>query len=172
MQYLYVLTRKRELSDSDRVGVQEAFPQTLGRKPRILSVERVDSIPEETSEDLEADCVRVSGENSINLNLARDEIVYSVCEFDGEEYGVCQIHVSRFVIPAVFVAAAAGFAVGLALGVTSASVWLLTLGLGGFLVYLWLRGGARRNTEGWLFSTGPVLIMSWLVGFVVHGVVF
>ena len=172
MLYLYVLTRKRELSDSDRAEIQEAFPQPLGRKPRILSVERVDSIPEEISEDIEADCVRVSGENGINLNLAQDEIVYSVREFEGEEYGVCQIHVSRFVIPAVFVAAAMGFVVGLALGVTSASVWLLTIGLGGFVVYLWLRGSARRNTEGWLFSTGPVLIMSWLVGFVVHGVVF
>ena len=68
--------------------------------------------------------------------------------------------------------AIAGFAIGAALGVTSASVWLLAIGLGAFIVYLWRHEPARHGTEGRAFATGPVFITSWLVGFVVHGLAF
>ena len=65
-----------------------------------------------------------------------------------------------------------GFAIGLALGVTYISVWLLTAGLVAFLVYLKLNGDAAPETEGRLFAGGAALMVSWLAGFVVHGVLF
>ena len=66
----------------------------------------------------------------------------------------------------------AGFAIGAALGVTTLSVWLVAAGLGLFLIYLWLHGAARQQTEGWLFASGPVFMMAWLAGFVVRGLTF
>ena len=66
----------------------------------------------------------------------------------------------------------AGFIIGLALGVNTASVWLVAIGLGGFLLYLRLHGPAGNATEGWLFAAAPVFMMSWLLGFVVRGVAF
>ncbi len=67
---------------------------------------------------------------------------------------------------------AAGFAIGTALGVNTLSVWLVAAGLGVFLVYLWLHGAARQQTEGWLFASGPVFMMAWLAGFVVRELTF
>ena len=68
--------------------------------------------------------------------------------------------------------AAAGFVIGLALGVTAVSVWLLAIGLGGFLLYLRLHGPAQHKTEGRLFAAGPVFLISWVLGFVVRGIAF
>ena len=68
--------------------------------------------------------------------------------------------------------AIAGFVIGLALGVNTASAWLVAVGLGGFLLYLWRHGEARQKTESRLFAGGPVFITAWLVGFVVHGLIF
>ncbi len=68
--------------------------------------------------------------------------------------------------------ALSGFIVGLALGVTTISAWLLAIGLGVFIVYLWRHGPAQHATEGWLFAAGPALVVSWVVGFIVHGLAF
>lgn len=68
--------------------------------------------------------------------------------------------------------AIAGFAIGLGLGVTLASVWLVAIGLAAFVLYLRLHGQARIKTEGRLFAGAGVFMMAWLVGFVVHGLVF
>ncbi len=68
--------------------------------------------------------------------------------------------------------AVAGFAIGLALGVNTASVWLMAAGLGAFLLYLWRHGEAKQSTEGRLFAGGPAFMTAWLVGFVVHGLIF
>lgn len=65
----------------------------------------------------------------------------------------------------------AGAIVGFALGVNTASVSLLAAGLGGFLVYLGVHGDAKRETEGSLFAAGGVLIMGWMLGFIVRGLV-
>ena len=65
-----------------------------------------------------------------------------------------------------------GLAVGLGLGVNDASVWLVSAGLGGFLIYLWLHGQAETETETRLFAGGPALLIGWLVGFVLHGLIF
>ncbi|MDP6452590.1 MAG: hypothetical protein QF898_04705 [SAR202 cluster bacterium] len=66
----------------------------------------------------------------------------------------------------------AGLIIGVALGVNTASVWLVAIGLGGFLVYLSVHGPAKRETEGSLFAAGGVFMMGWLIGFVIHGLIF
>ena len=64
----------------------------------------------------------------------------------------------------------AGLAIGFGLGVNSASVWLVAIGLGAFIAYLAFHGPAKRETEGKLFMAGPVFILSWVVGFAVRGI--
>ena len=66
----------------------------------------------------------------------------------------------------------AGFVIGLALGVTVISAWLVAAGLVIFLAYLWRHGPADDSTEGLLFAAGPIFMMSWLVGFAVRGIAF
>lgn len=65
-----------------------------------------------------------------------------------------------------------GFIIGAALGVNFLSVILVAVGLGAFILYLFLHGPARRETEGKLFAACPVFIVAWMVGFVVHNLVF
>ena len=65
-----------------------------------------------------------------------------------------------------------GVVIGVSLGVNTASVWLVAIGLGAFLVYLSMHGPAKRETEGSLFASGGVFMMGWSVGFVVNGLVF
>ena len=67
--------------------------------------------------------------------------------------------------------AVVGFIIGVALGVNFASVALVAVGLFGFVLYLFLHGPARRETEGKLFAACPVFIVAWMVGFVVHNLV-
>ncbi len=64
-----------------------------------------------------------------------------------------------------------GFIIGTALGVNFASVSLVAVGLFGFVLYMFLHGPARRETEGKLFAACPVFIVAWMVGFVVHSLV-
>ena len=76
------------------------------------------------------------------------------------------------IIGSPFSWAAAGFFIGLGLGVNAASVWLLAAGLGAFVFHLWYRGPAQPDTEGMLFAAGPAFITSWILGFIVHGIAF
>ena len=66
----------------------------------------------------------------------------------------------------------AGLIVGIILGVNSASVWILSIGLVGFVVYLHLHGHAKQENEGKLFLSGPAFILSWMVGFTLHSLLF
>ena len=68
--------------------------------------------------------------------------------------------------------AAVGFIIGAALGVNFISVALVAVGIGAFILYLFLHGPARSETEGKLFAACPVFIVAWMVGFVVHNLVF
>jgi hypothetical protein len=73
------------------------------------------------------------------------------------------------IIDSPFAWGAAGFVIGAALGVTTLSVWLVAIGLGAFLLYLRLHGPAEYQTEGRLFAAGPAYIVSWMLGFIVRG---
>ena len=66
----------------------------------------------------------------------------------------------------------AGAAIGLGLGVNTASVVLVAAGLGGFILYLKFHGDAKDETEGSLYAAGGVFMMSWMLGFIVRGLVF
>ncbi len=66
---------------------------------------------------------------------------------------------------------AVGFAIGASLGVTAVSVWLVAIGLGGFVLYLRLHGPANDATEGALFAAGPAFILGWVLGFMVRGLI-
>lgn len=68
--------------------------------------------------------------------------------------------------------AIAGFIIGAALGVNFLSVVLVAVGLGAFVLYLFLHGPARGETEGKLFAACPIFIVAWMIGFVVHNLVF
>jgi hypothetical protein len=65
-----------------------------------------------------------------------------------------------------------GFFIGLGLGASTASAWPLAIGLVVYVLYLRAHGPARPNTETRLFATGPVFLMTWIIGFVVHGWAF
>ena len=79
------------------------------------------------------------------------------------------MEISR-IIDSPFTWAAVGFIVGLALGATTLSVWILAGGFGGYLIFLKTRGPAKHATEGWLFAAGPAFMMSWMLGFIVRGI--
>ena len=79
---------------------------------------------------------------------------------------------ARRYIDTPFSWALVGFVIGLALGVNTASVWLIALGLGAFAGSLFLRGQAEEKTEGRIFAAGPALMMSWVLGFIVHSLAF
>ena len=66
---------------------------------------------------------------------------------------------------------AVGLVIGAALGVTTLSVWLMAIGLGGHLLYLKLRGPAQHKTEGMLFAGGPAFMMAWVLGFIARGLI-
>ena len=65
-----------------------------------------------------------------------------------------------------------GMAVGLGLGVTNVSVWLMAAGLGAFILYLASKGQAKRESETKLFGCGPALLLGWMTGFILHGFIF
>ena len=65
----------------------------------------------------------------------------------------------------------AGVVLGLALGVTTASVWLLVLALVAFAFNL-KRHSPLSNREGWIFAAGPAILMGWVLGFVIRGIAF
>ncbi len=70
-----------------------------------------------------------------------------------------------------FLWGAAGLAIGAALGVTTLSVWLIAIGIGGHVLYLKLRGPAQHKTEGLLFAGGPAFMMAWVLGFIVRALI-
>ena len=66
---------------------------------------------------------------------------------------------------------AGGEVLGLALGVTTASAWLLVLALVAFAFNL-RRHSPSSNREGWNFASGPAILMGWVLGFVIKGIAF
>jgi hypothetical protein len=63
-----------------------------------------------------------------------------------------------------------GVLIGLGLGVSTISGLLLSLGFVGYAAYIILRD--LREHEGSIFSTGPTLMISWILGFFIRGLIF
>ena len=63
-----------------------------------------------------------------------------------------------------FLWGAAGLIVGVALGVTTVSAWIMAIGLGAHLLYLRFRGPAQHGSEGMLFASGPAFMMGLAAG--------
>ena len=63
-----------------------------------------------------------------------------------------------------------GILIGLSLGVSTIAGLLLSLGFGGFAAYIILRDLGEQ--EGWIFSGGPTLMISWILGFFIRGFIF
>ena len=74
------------------------------------------------------------------------------------------------IINSPFTWAIVGFIIGITLGVTTLSVSLLAIGFGLFLVLLMRNGPARNDSEDMLFASGPALMVLWLLGFIVRGI--
>ncbi|MBI4298523.1 MAG: hypothetical protein HY666_02030 [Chloroflexi bacterium] len=65
----------------------------------------------------------------------------------------------------------AGVALGLGLGVTTASAWLLVLALVAFALNL-KRHNPLTRREGWIVAAGPAVMMGWVLGFMIRGIAF
>ncbi len=75
------------------------------------------------------------------------------------------------IVESPFAWAAAGFAIGLGLAAATASSWAIAIGVVAFIAFLWQLGPARPRTEGKVFAAGPALLMGWVLGFVVRGLI-
>ena len=68
--------------------------------------------------------------------------------------------------------AAVGFIAGVGLGVNDISVWLIAILLLAFLAVVKISGHANEKSEGFLFSGGSALMLAWILGFAVRGIMF
>lgn len=171
--YLYVFTTLDDVPPEALEQIQAAHPQRTRLKPAVIGTQTVaDGLPDADEDFARETAAAVCGEAGIAFDTAGDGAAYGVEEVDGEKYGVLEIDAQRYARVSLLAAGGVFLIVGLALGVTALSVWLLAAGFGGFVAYLWLRGPARQGREGWLFAFGPTVLMSWVAGFVVRGVVF
>lgn len=172
MIYLYVFMTSDEAPSGALEQIQSAHPQRTRLKPGVIGTRTVDGLPDADEDFAAQTAAAVCDEASIAFDPASDGATYAVEEIDGEKYGVLEIDATRYPKASVLAAGALFFVIGLALGVTTLSVWLLAAGFGGFVAYLWVRGPARQGREGWLFAFGPTVLMAWVAGFVVRGLVF
>ena len=171
--YLYVFTTSDDVPDGVLEQIQTGHPQRTRLKPAVIGTRTVsDGLPAVDEEFARETAPTVCEEAGIGFDPGSDGAAYAVEEIDGEKYGVLEIDARRYARVSTLAAGAVFFIVGLALGVTALSVWLLTAGFGGFVAYLWIRGDARHGREGWLVAFGPAMLMSWVAGFVVRGIVF
>ena len=70
-----------------------------------------------------------------------------------------------------FIWGSIGFIVGLALGVSTVSVWVLAIGFFLFLIWLNYFGPADETSEGWRFSVAPAFMMSWILGILINSLI-
>ena len=64
-----------------------------------------------------------------------------------------------------------GFIVGALLGANNISVILVALLLCAFLAFMKISNTAEEKNEGLLFAGGPVLMLAWILGFMLKGLV-
>ena len=70
-----------------------------------------------------------------------------------------------------FIWASIGFIVGLALGVSTVSVWILSIGFFLFLIWLNYLGPAAETSEGGRFSVAPAFMRSWILGILINSLI-
>ncbi len=172
MIYLYVFTTSDDVAPAALEGLQAAHPQRTRLKPAVIGTRAVEGrLPGGDEEFARETAVTVCEEAGIAFDPDNDGATYAVEEVDGKKYGVLVIDTRRYPRASVLAVGAVFFVLGLGLGVSTLAVWLLAAGFAGFAAYLWLRGPARQGREGWLIAVGPTLLMSWVAGFIVRGLV-
>ena len=78
--------------------------------------------------------------------------------------------INRYIY-STFTWASIGFIVGLALGVSTISVWILAIGFFVFLIWLNYLGPANDDNESWRFSAAPAFMMSWILGILANSLI-
>jgi len=170
MQYIYILSETGKVSDSAIEQIKKLYPKSLGNPVKILGSKNVDKLPEQYGKDTDEICQEECKKNNLSFQKKWDDTGYSLIKLDEGPFGVCEIYISRH-IPSIF----AGFGIsslliGMFLGVTSLSTWIITIALLSFMIYISFRGNPRNKTEGWLLATGPIIIVGWIIGFMIKGI--
>ena len=63
-----------------------------------------------------------------------------------------------------------GLLLGGVFGASDLSVWLIATSLVVFLLFMKFSGLPKREGEGNLFSGGVLLIVGWILGFIIRGI--
>ena len=63
-----------------------------------------------------------------------------------------------------------GLLLGGVCGASDLSVWLIATSLVVFLLFMKFSGLPKREGEGKLFSGGVLLIVGWILGFIIRGI--
>ncbi|HAE33360.1 MAG: hypothetical protein FI713_09945 [SAR202 cluster bacterium] len=63
-----------------------------------------------------------------------------------------------------------GLVIGAILGANDLAIWLVAILLISFLVFMKFSGPAKDDGEGSLFAGGSAIMLAWIVGFIIRGV--
>ena len=63
-----------------------------------------------------------------------------------------------------------GLFIGAILGANDLAIWLVAILLISFLVFMKFSGPAKDDGEGSLFAGGSAIMLAWIVGFIIRGV--
>jgi len=170
MQYIYILSESGKPSKSVIEQIKNLYPKFLGKPVKILGSKKVGELPEQYGKDTDEICQEECKKNNLSFRKKWDDTGYTLIKLDERTFGVCEIYISRH-IPAIFAGFGIGsLLIGMFLGVTSLSTWIITIALLSFMIHVSLRGNPRNKTEGWLFATGPIIIVGWIIGFMTKGI--
>ncbi|KAA1295807.1 MAG: hypothetical protein CL699_06390 [Chloroflexi bacterium] len=61
---------------------------------------------------------------------------------------------------------------GLVFAVQSISVWIVAALMLLFIAFLKIQGEAEHHTEGKIFAGGPLIMIGWIIGFSIRGIIF
>ncbi|MCH2305945.1 MAG: hypothetical protein MK334_03360 [SAR202 cluster bacterium] len=170
MQYIYILSKTGKISESTLEQIKNLYPKSLGKPVEILGNKKVNELPEQYGKETDEICQQECKKNNLSFQKRWDDTGYTLIELDEGVFGICEIYISRY-IPAIFTGFGIGsILVGMLLGVTSLSTWIISIALFSFMIYVSLRGNPRNKTEGWIFATGPIIIVGWIIGFMIKDI--
>ena len=61
---------------------------------------------------------------------------------------------------------------GLVFAAQSISVWIVAALMLLFIAFLKIQGEAEHHTEGKIFAGGPLIMIGWIIGFSIRGIIF